>query len=204
MLLFPETITNANRSRLMELAGKTDDYWRPRLTAAIQYRSGDFRKAAEFFDANDPGAPFLFLAAMNDYKLGQQDREATAHRGQCLDSGTTRERPRGRRPASPQWLGLGPLAHVTIRGIRIDRRSRRRVGRSCPSCGTGEAHFQAALARHYDERDNGRWRPQPTKARLLFEQKLVKEPENSTSAAGLADLLSSQNHPAGMRSGRRR
>jgi len=66
MLLFPDTITNANRPRLLELAGRTDAYWRPRLTAAIQYRSGDFQKAAEFFDANDPGAPFLFLAPGGD------------------------------------------------------------------------------------------------------------------------------------------
>ena len=31
MLLFPEMITGANRPRLLELAGKTDAYWRPRL-----------------------------------------------------------------------------------------------------------------------------------------------------------------------------
>src|SRR5262249_23920320 len=41
MLLFPEMITKENRQRLLELAGTTDAYWQPRLTAAIHFRSGD-------------------------------------------------------------------------------------------------------------------------------------------------------------------
>jgi tetratricopeptide (TPR) repeat protein len=55
MLPFPDMITKENRSRLLELAGKTDSYWQPRLTAAIHCRSGDDKKAAELFDANGVG-----------------------------------------------------------------------------------------------------------------------------------------------------
>ena len=74
MLLFPEMITTANRPRLLELAGKTDAYWQPRLTAAIQFRGGDSQEAAKLFDANDPGAQFLFLAALTYHKLDKPDR----------------------------------------------------------------------------------------------------------------------------------
>jgi WD40 repeat protein len=74
MLLFSEMITKENRPHLLELAGKTDDYWRPRLTAAIHFRCGNDKKAAELFDANGGGPQFLFLAAMVQQKLGNHDR----------------------------------------------------------------------------------------------------------------------------------
>src|SRR5262249_8187294 len=83
MLLFPEMITKENRARLLELAGKTDDNWRPRLTAAIYFRSGDDKKAAQLFEgngggsqflANGGGPHFLFLAAMAQQNLGKHDR----------------------------------------------------------------------------------------------------------------------------------
>src|SRR5436853_81472 len=71
---FPAMITNENRPQLLELARKTDAYWQPRLTAAIQFRSGAYQKAAGFFDANAPGPQFLFLAAMTCQKLGKHAR----------------------------------------------------------------------------------------------------------------------------------
>jgi tetratricopeptide (TPR) repeat protein len=74
MLLFPEMITKENRTRLLELAGKTDDYWRPRLTAAIYFRGTHDQKAAQLWGANGGGPQFLFLAAMAQQKLGNHDR----------------------------------------------------------------------------------------------------------------------------------
>jgi tetratricopeptide (TPR) repeat protein len=74
MLLIPNLVTSENLARLLELAGKTDSYWQPRLTASLQYRTGDCEKAAELFDANHGGAQFVFLAAMVHHTLGHHDR----------------------------------------------------------------------------------------------------------------------------------
>lgn len=74
MLVFPEMITNENRSRLMDMAGKVDTYWNPRLAASIRFRSGDDKQSAEGFDAEGPGAHFLPFAAMAHFNLGNQDR----------------------------------------------------------------------------------------------------------------------------------
>jgi tetratricopeptide (TPR) repeat protein len=53
-----------------------------------------------------------------------------------------------------------------------------------------DAQLQAELARHYAEQGNKRMAEAArTKARVLFEAKLAKEPENSELAAELADLL---------------
>jgi tetratricopeptide (TPR) repeat protein len=74
MLLLPGMITKENRPRLLELAGKADAFWQPRLTAAIYFRSGDDKKAAELFDANGGGAQFFFLGAMTHHKRGNPAR----------------------------------------------------------------------------------------------------------------------------------
>lgn len=74
LLLQPGMINGDNRPRLLELAGKMDDYWKPRLTATIHFRSGEYQKAAELFDAHDPGNQFWHLAAMNYHHLGNSDR----------------------------------------------------------------------------------------------------------------------------------
>jgi len=74
MLLLPDMITNENRARLLELASKTEPYWKPRLTAAIHFRDGEYEKAAELFQANPYGPQFSFLAAIVQQKLGHQDR----------------------------------------------------------------------------------------------------------------------------------
>lgn len=73
-LLQPDTINGDNRTRLLELAGKMDDYWKPRMTAAIHFRSGEYQKAAELFEAHEPGNQFWHLAAMNYYSLGNSDK----------------------------------------------------------------------------------------------------------------------------------
>jgi WD40 repeat protein/tetratricopeptide (TPR) repeat protein len=190
MLLFPEAITDANRPRLLELAGKADAYSRPRLIAAIRYRSGDFGKAAELFDADDPGPWYMFLAAMNDQKLGRRDRarkrldEANAWlRGE-------REKDRGAGVPRPHewrdwayWIALQYEACESIEGpgAGSEKLAERAVG---------EAQFQTALARHYGGRGNAPLADAlRTKARQLFEKKLAQEPENSTLADGLAHLL---------------
>lgn len=73
-LMHPSMIDDANRPRMLELAGKMDDFWKPRMTAAIYFRSGEYQKAADLFDANEPGNQFWYLAAMNAYRLGDLDK----------------------------------------------------------------------------------------------------------------------------------
>ena len=73
LVLFPDMVTSENRPRLLEMAGKIDPYWQPRLTAALHFRSGEYEKAAELFQANRYGPQFSFLAAMNQQKLGQPE-----------------------------------------------------------------------------------------------------------------------------------
>jgi WD40 repeat protein/tetratricopeptide (TPR) repeat protein len=73
MLLFPDMITKENRPHLMELAAKADANWKPGLTAAIEFRSGDCKKAAESFDSGGAAPQFLFLAALTHHKLGNQE-----------------------------------------------------------------------------------------------------------------------------------
>jgi tetratricopeptide (TPR) repeat protein len=54
----------------------------------------------------------------------------------------------------------------------------------------GDGPFQAELARHYAERGKAPLAEAArTKARALFEEKLAKEPENTTLAAELLDVL---------------
>lgn len=56
--------------------------------------------------------------------------------------------------------------------------------------GAGDAQFQAELARHFVERGNASAAEAARmKARVLFEEKLAKEPENTAWAAELAQLL---------------
>jgi hypothetical protein len=183
-----QMITNDNRPRLLELAGRTDAYWRPRLTAAIQYRSGNYDKAAEFFDANDPGPQFLFLAAMTYYKRGNQDRAK-----KLLDEGNSWVREQ--REKGPGAGGPGPYswsesavvvplqyeASESIHGpgFRPNKLAERAVG---------DAPFQAALARHFAARGNAPAADAArAKARALLAEKLALEPENAALAA---DLLS--------------
>jgi hypothetical protein len=193
MLLFPEMITSANRPRLLELAGKTDAYWRPRLTAAIQYRSGDLQKAAEFFDANDPGAPFLFIAAMTCKKLGKPDRAQ-----QRLNEGyawiqAQREKDRGAGVPRPNsWLDWATI--VTLQYEASESLAEPgAVSDKLPGRAVGEAQFQAALAQHDAERGNAALADAArTKARGLFQERLAREPQNSVLAAELAQLLLDQ------------
>src|SRR5262249_34687946 len=149
----PEGITQADRPRVLELAGKTDDFWRPRLTAAIHYRIGDFQKAAEYFNANDPGGAFLFLAALTYHKLGDANRAK-----QRLDEGNAwiREEQRATEPAAgtprphawQEWA-IGATwqyeASELIQGTAVE-------ANQLPERPVGEAQFQAALARHFAER----------------------------------------------------
>src|SRR5262249_44414781 len=73
MVLFPQMITRENRPRLLELAGKTDASWRPRLTAAIHFRSADYQKAVELWGTDGGGPHFMFLAAMAQHNLGKHE-----------------------------------------------------------------------------------------------------------------------------------
>jgi tetratricopeptide (TPR) repeat protein len=190
MLLFPEMITNANRPRLLELAGKTDAYWRPRLTAGIQFRGGDSQKAAEFFDANDPGAYFLFLAALTYHKAGNPDRAR-----QRLDEGNSwlreqREKDPGSGvPRSQFWQDWAAIVTLQYEASELILGSST-GSNQLPERAVGDARFQVALARHLAERGNAPLADAArAKARILFEEKLVKEPANSAWAAELAELL---------------
>jgi tetratricopeptide (TPR) repeat protein len=186
MLLFPEMITKENRSRLLELAGKTDAYWQPRLTAAIHFRSGDYKKAAKLFDANEGGPQFFFQAAMTQYKLGNQDRaKQLLNEGNAWIGEQRAKDPGAGVPRPNSWLDwafvitLQYEASELILGPSVgsDKRPERPVG---------DAQFQAALARHFAARGNARAADAArARARPLFAEKLAKEPENSALAAGL-------------------
>ena len=186
MLLFPEMINKGNRLRLLELAGKTDAYWQPRFCAAIHFRTGDYKKAVELFDANVGGAHFFFLAAMTHYKLGNLDRgkrlldegDAWIQEQRAKDPGAGVPRPFDWR----EWafvVALRGEAHELIvgPGVVSDKLSERAVG---------EAQFQAALARHFGDRGNGQAADAArARACTLFAEKLANEPENAALAADL-------------------
>lgn len=74
MLLLPDMVTEENRSRLLEMAAKNDNYWRPRLTAALAYRAGEYSQAGELLGAGGSGAMFILLTAMTEQQLGNKDR----------------------------------------------------------------------------------------------------------------------------------
>jgi hypothetical protein len=192
MLLFPEMITKENRPRLLELAGKTDAYWRPRLTAAIHFRSSDSKKAAELFDANGGGPQFSFLAAMVHQKMGNSKRakqllaEGNSWvREQCAkDPGAGVPQPQ----AWQDWATVVTLQYEAFElilgpGVASKELAERAVG---------DAQFQAALARHFAERGNA---PAASAARAracaLFAEKLAKEPKNTALAADLFSVYQS-------------
>lgn len=82
MCMSEDQITSDVCARLLEMAQKQDDYWRPRLKAAIHFRNGEYQQAADIYDVNDPGPQFWFLAASNYQKLGKLKRAR-----QLLDQG---------------------------------------------------------------------------------------------------------------------
>jgi WD40 repeat protein/tetratricopeptide (TPR) repeat protein len=190
MLLFPEMITKENRPRLLELAGRADAFWQPRLTAAIHFRSGDSKKAAELFDANGGDPHFFFLAAMTHYRLGNQDRAR-----QLLKEGNSwiqeqRAKEPGAgvpRPHSWQdWATVITLQYEASElilgpGVGPDKLPERAVG---------DTQFQAALARHFAARGNARAADAArAKARALLERQLAAKPDNTALASELASLL---------------
>jgi WD40 repeat protein/tetratricopeptide (TPR) repeat protein len=192
MVLLPEMITKENRTRLLEMAGTTDAYWRPRLTAAIHFRSGDYKKAVELLDANGGGAQFFFLAAMTHYKLGNQDRAK-----QLLDEGDAwiqeqrAKDPGAGIPRPHDWhewafvVALHHEAHELILGPRVG-------SGKLPEPAVGEAQFQAALARHYFERGNAQAADAAReRACTLFAEKLAQDPENTAFAAGVLSAYQS-------------
>jgi tetratricopeptide (TPR) repeat protein len=197
MLLFPEMITKESSPRLLELAGKADDYWRPRLIAAIHFRSGDPKKAADFFDANGPGGHFLFLAAMTYHKLGHQDRAK-----QLLDEGNAwieAERAKDPGASVPKpyvWQDWAPIATLQYEASEIILGPG--VGSAkLPERPVGEARFLAGLARYSAARGNAKAAEAPrAKARALLEEKLLKEPDDAAIASELASLLWSGLPPA--------
>jgi WD40 repeat protein/tetratricopeptide (TPR) repeat protein len=189
MLLVPEMVTNENRPRLLELAANADAYWQPRLTAAIQFRSGDHKKAAEFFDANGPGSQFLFLAAMIYHKLGNQDRAK-----QLLDEGNAWvQEQRDKDPAGiRQHVSLQESAFV----VALQYEASELIAgpgmgaNKLPERPVGEAQFQAALARHFATRGNAKAADAArAKARPLLARQLAAEPDNAAIASDLANLL---------------
>ena len=73
--LAPDMITDANRARLMAASDRvTDAYWKPRLKAALLFRSGDFQQAAEMFEQNYGGYSLEFLLALAHRELGHPER----------------------------------------------------------------------------------------------------------------------------------
>jgi formylglycine-generating enzyme required for sulfatase activity len=197
MLLFPEMITRENRARLLELAGKTDDYWRPRLTAAIDFRGGNDKLAAQLWGANSGGPQFLFLAAMVQQKLGKSDRAR-----QLLEEGNAwlrQERakdPKAGVPRSQGWQDWATVATLQYEAFDLILGPRARP-KELAERAIGEAQFQAALARHFAERGNKPLADAArTKARALFEKQLANEPENTALAAELAGLLLGTLDPA--------
>jgi WD40 repeat protein/tetratricopeptide (TPR) repeat protein len=195
MVLFPEMITNENRTRLLELAGKTDAYWRPRLTAAIHFRGGDYKKAAELFDANRDGPQFMFLAAMAQQNLGKHDRaRKLLEDGNAWVSEQRAKDPKAGVPQGEGWhywatvITLQYEASDLIFGPNVNKLPERAVG---------AANFQAALARHLAERGNAAAaKAARAKARALFERRLAAKPDDAALASELADWLWSALPPA--------
>jgi WD40 repeat protein/tetratricopeptide (TPR) repeat protein len=190
MLLFPEMITRDSRQRLLDASGKTDDFWRPRLTAAIHFRSGDFKKAAELFDASADLSYFHFLAAMAHEKAGNHDRAQA-----LLDEGNRWLRDETRKdPGSgvPKQLGWRDWAETTTLQYEASDLIVGAAARpnGLPERAVGEARFQTALARHLAERGNvPNASAARAKARALYEQRLRAEPHSLPLANELGDLL---------------
>jgi tetratricopeptide (TPR) repeat protein len=181
-------ITKENSTRLLELAGKTDTYWRPRLTAAIHFRGGDYKKAVELFDANRDGPQFLFLAAMAQQKLGKHDRaRKLLEEGNAWVSEKRAKDPKAGVPQGEAWhywatvVTLQYEASDLILGPNGNKLAERAVG---------DAHFQAALARYLAERGNAAAaKAARAKARALFERQLAAKPDDAALASELADWL---------------
>lgn len=77
----PNTITTEQHDRLLKIVAEklteTEAAWKPRLTAAIYYRAGKFKEAADLFDQNSDGprnAAFHCLPAMAHDKAGNRDQ----------------------------------------------------------------------------------------------------------------------------------
>jgi tetratricopeptide (TPR) repeat protein len=199
MLLIPEMITGENRARLLELAAKTDAYWQPRLTAAIQFRGGDDKKAVELFDANGGGPQFSFLAAMVHKKIGNVQRAK-----QLLDEGNSwvrEQRAKDLGAGVPQTQGWQDWATVVALQYEASDlilgpppppspTGGGRAGRGLPERAVGDAQFQAALAQHLAARGNAAAaNAARAKARALLERQLAAKPDNVAPASELVDLL---------------
>jgi tetratricopeptide (TPR) repeat protein len=70
----PEMVTDSNRDQLAAASEHSDVWWKPRLQAALLFRSGKIQQAADLFDQNPGGTAFPFLAAMANYRLQRLDR----------------------------------------------------------------------------------------------------------------------------------
>ena len=74
-VLAPDAITDANRDRLLAASDRVvDPYWRPRLKAALLFRTGKLQEAAEQFEQHYGGWSFEFLFAMAEHELGHSER----------------------------------------------------------------------------------------------------------------------------------
>jgi tetratricopeptide (TPR) repeat protein len=164
----------------------------------VYYRLGQWKEAADTLQASaqtnpeGPSAYDLFFLAMAFRQTGQP-----AKAKDCYDQAL-------------RWCRAhGNLAHhqpAELLAIRaeaeglLDRAAKAEIiAAAAPQEGVleklaeraaSDAQFQAELARHFAERGNAPLaQAARTKARKLFEEKLAKEPENSTWAAELADVL---------------
>ncbi len=183
MVLFPEMVTKEKRPRLLELSGKMDAYWRPGLTAAIHFRMGDFKEAAELLDAS---GGFSFLAAMAHYRLGNQDRA----RQQLKEGNSWIRQQREKDPGAgaprqyywAEWAFMLALQYEATELIDGPAFGANKL----PEHAVGEARFQAALARHLAARGNASAaKTAAAKACALFAEKLAKEPESTALAVDL-------------------
>ncbi len=100
-LLFPETITDANRPRLLELAGKDGCLLAAPADCRDPVPQRRLPEGGRVLRCQRPGAMVRVPRGDERPEAGQAgSREATARRGQCLDSRRARQGPRGRRAAA--------------------------------------------------------------------------------------------------------
>ena len=163
----------------------------------VYYRLGQWKEAADTLQASaqtnpeGPSAYDLFFLAMAYRQTGQP-----AKAKDCYDQAVRWCRAHGKlahhelaellaiRAEAEGLLDLPPKPRSSPRP-----RPRKGCWRNWPSAAS-DAQFQAELARHFAERGNAPLAEVArTKARTLFEEKLAKEPENSTWAAELAEVL---------------
>jgi serine/threonine-protein kinase len=70
----PGAVTKDNQDKLQQYAKLAYEFERPRLAAAILFRSGQVKEAAEQFSQHPGGVQYLYLASLAELQLGNRER----------------------------------------------------------------------------------------------------------------------------------